>query len=438
MHGIPGMSRRSVPAFVSIQIAASAFSAVMWALLGHVATIDYVANAQSVLGLGQAAHLCVSLGLPTVLPNQARKCIGNPDKSLYAGPLRLLTFISAGALLLSLTGLALSTRATELRTPALAGQLTAFLVSSLTLQQVGRIESRLKLYAIAVIAGAAAPLIWIISALISEPPLAYFVVSIGLTALSVMLIFRISAFARTLAPDIAPRDAFDASLPALRVSGPLIVHMSAYGILSQGVRFTTALKRMPDSAVVTGGYMMLLFTISTTLVGGTNGILGVDIQTAQGQRFPAILPRLGKVYAAIGAGSGVVIAATASLSIVTRVFPGFIPAGKYGYWFILLSVALAGYFLNSSLVLRAEQTLWLSGITTGVLAIYLLTSLLYGTTANDLLVIFALAFIILHLAVALLGIVATPEARCAIFRANAWILGAYVLGVGAGVGIRLI
>lgn len=428
------MSSRSVPIFVSIQVAASGLSAVLWAILGHVGSVTYVATAQSVLAVGQASHLCLSLGLPTILPNQARKAESLQEPRVYAAPVVLLSLICSLVLGLSVVALGLQFAFSGASTIPLSGALAAFLVSSLTLQQLGRIQSSSMLYTAAVMMGPVIPVIWIVMALLfgGLGGLEYLFVGVGLSVLCVVLVSRMLLFARSLDPSISLLVCIRESRSALRVSTPLIVHLSAYGVLTQGVRLTAAMRRLPSTGIVTAGYMMLLFTISTTLVGGTNGVLGVDIQTAHKDALRAVLGRAAKIYTAVGVAAGVVIAIVVSVPWVSTIFPGFIPATNYGFLFVLLSVALAGYFLNSSLVLRAERTASLSLISASVLVICLAASFMVSPTNASLLLVFTLAFMGLHCLTALLSIKSLPGFRRSIACANSWILLGYILGACAG------
>jgi hypothetical protein len=227
-------------------------------------------------------------------------------------------------------------------------------------QQVARIERRLGLLAVATLTNLLLPAGWLAAALATgSPSWSAVLLSAGFLAYSVLAGRAIGG---------ADRVRLRTLLPILRRSAPLVPHLLAFGLLAQGIRFTSGLSATP-AVLLQAHFVMTFLGMGMTVLSAVQSIVSVDVQVASAEGLPRASRRSLGVLTASGAITGAVVVGVYA-SPLRGLFAG--AAAPDGLLLVALALPLplqGVYFALNNLYLRAERTVELAAAscTTAVL-----------------------------------------------------------------------
>ncbi|WP_273653632.1 hypothetical protein [Cellulomonas fimi] len=372
-----------------VQLAGAAATFACWAVVSIVADNRTESAAATALAVASVVAVVVSLGIPPMLPTEARERATGSGTSVTA---TICAAVSCGMCLSGLVVAAFPGRAVLALTLGQAGLLSL----STLVQVVARLRN--------------APRQMVVAAL---PPL---VLPAG-TALTSALGggLRLGALG-TCAAGVAV--AIVVARPYLRHSRSprphalkrqlgrsllLVPHLVAFAIIVQGLRLSGAV--IANGAVpVPLHHLALAAGVATTVLASVHGLLTVDVQLAGEDDLTSAVTRAGRRYAALGAGCGALVLLGVAL------LPIALPEARHPDLDVQLMLAavfpaMTAYYATSAGLLRRGSTAQISATSIIVAAVLLSSSVaLHGDVVRLAVGLFLVAALALAPVACLLGL----------------------------------
>lgn len=346
------MARTRQLGLLAIQFGGGISGLVLWALLSQTAVFR-VDEASRALAVGMVLYLPVTLGLPFLLPNHYRASDLQPDAARFS--IAVVVANGSAALVAGATFRALGEDV-----GALACTLAGLIAVSATLQQVSRIRMSLLGMAVASTYTVALPGGVLLAASVGESNWLTQMIMAALAGLVVGMLLRERRTLRRRGRRGLPINTLSRALP-------LLPHMAAFAVLTQGIRVPYTLAREP---MVPEHTVMLFVGFALAVITGVNSLLTVNIQVAAESRVRLAMRQNLPRYLGLGLLGAIGIVATYG-SPARELFAGSEPLSA-------LSLAMLGsvppafsvYFFSTAILMRYGRSGRLATITVPVATAY--------------------------------------------------------------------
>lgn len=359
---------------LAFQFAGGIAGIIVWAILSQT-ELHLVDDASRALAIGMIVYLPLTLGLPFVLPNFYRGHAPQP-----AGARLSIALVVACATSSLVVGAVL--RGLSADTWALACTFAGLVAGSAALQQVSRIRRNLATMACSSIYNVALPGGVLLAHFLGSGTWLTQAVMASLACVVLLLLLRErQALAKPAPSEPVPS--------VIRLAVPLVPHMLAFAVITQGLRIPFAAADLPMAPAHT---VMLFVGLSLAVIMGINSLLAVGIQMAPESEVRAATRRNVPRYLTLGAAGFVGMLLTYGTP-VRAAFGGSEPLS----WPALLALcaiptAYSVYFLGTVFFLRYGRSLSLAAVSIPAAALYLGVSIpaaLMGATLGAQVAIYA-------------------------------------------------
>lgn len=342
-------------AIVGIQFGGGLLGFLTWAGLSHAASGRVVELGAHILAIGMLIYLPLTLGLPFLLPNFFRQ--NEVNGAAMANAAYSIRTIAVASLAAQVVGLILAAVGSGNGWPTnYAGPALVFgglICAGSTLQQMARIENRVGLMILGSSYNVSLPLVTLMCVRFTDSGLGLPVmISAGLASLGVI---QVLLCLRTVQRFDISHESRAEVRHVLATSLPLVPHLLAFGVLTQGLRIPTMFGSSTESTL-TAHFTMLFVGLSLAVVTGINSVLAVTIQRAAEDQVGSVLTLMSWAYGALG------LLASAALMCVYRspvrnLFDGAPQFSRIEIALLaFIPSAFCSYFFLSSLMIRYRRT----------------------------------------------------------------------------------
>jgi hypothetical protein len=377
--------------FVGVQLAGGVLGFAAWATLSGI-SLDAFNLASAALTVGMIVYLPLTLGLIAILPNYFRSGAGMNDAKVGRSVVRLVAIVGLST---SLLGVAIS--GGGLYTLGTATAFAGLVVTSTALQQVARISLSLPGMGLSALYPSALPLAAMIATSLLSADVEWVAVSVAMFTLCSVLAASAEMRGRSILRAHERETDSDGENPrladALKIGLPLVPHMLAFAVLTQGLRVPAVVTN--NGALLTSAtIIMLFFGLALSVIVAFNGFLGVTIQREDDSRVQLLMRRSSWAYAGLGLLGSIALPLAYSLFAVAW-FRGAATLGSLGLGLLgAIPPLLCLYFLATTVLLRARRTRTLALVTVPVAVGYVLLSTVTAAENPDVtsqLLVFVLA-----------------------------------------------
>lgn len=391
-----------------LQLLSGALAFAAWAVLSHNVGARVFADASLAYSWGVAAALPLTLGLPFLLPNFRRGAVGRQPSARTSWSLRTLSRCGVSALVLGwLAALAIVLLPTHppqrVSLIGPAATLAGYGCLATTLQVQARLHRRSLWMLFAVTTGAVLPVTWLCTGLLRGQRI--FLATTLLAALGFGLARLVKG---TEVANGSDSEQFSRR-SILRTALPLIPHMLAIALMTQGMRIAGSWSPQwsPEELRTLSGFTIIL-GLGFAVVSGVHGLMAVSIQQDDDQLLRKRLNRFAGGYAILGAASsaGVMFFLTTPLlGLLNGVAaPSLANVSMLG----LVPPLLSSYFFVSTLLVRRGHTGRVALVSTSAAVSYIATSLAFPDPAHSV-PVYALTFAVMPIAALVVAASVTHE-----------------------------
>tara|TARA_R100000365_G_C2747960_1_gene78500 strand:+ start:7208 stop:8482 length:1275 start_codon:yes stop_codon:yes gene_type:complete len=383
--------------FVGAQFASGFIAFGLWGIVSHSSDQSVFAQLQTALAVAMVIYLPISLGLPFLVANYARR---RDEAGLrqYSFAVRapLVTALAACAIAISIALLAPG----ELGGVSIALSTASAVSLSVLALQIARVNWSLAWLTVGTMLGIGLPLV---SVMASTRILGQEVISV--VAVSLAAISSIAAIYTLVLVRRFPWGLGTAAKRTLGLSLPLVPHLIVFGALTQGPRLTASIVGGDAELITQAAYVMQFMGIGFAALSSVHGVLAASLQSMPLSEFRLRSPRISWAYAGLGLVSSVAVV-LALMSPLASVFRGFAALSSFELASIALTFgALSGYYFQSTCLVRGERTAVLAAFSVPTSVLYFSLGFVVSGLGG-LMGIMALAFLTLHLLVGVYRVVA--------------------------------
>ncbi|MGX5772896.1 hypothetical protein ACWKWN_19335 [Microbacterium trichothecenolyticum] len=369
--------------------------------------------------------------MPFVLANFARgDDHEDPRRLALAGGLSVRLAIAASLVSVLLAGTSMAYP--PLAGIALSGSVAGATAMAAVVQQFARIRWSASWMALGLLGNIAVPLSWLLLGLAQVPTSLLVPLVAAVLALVAM---TQAAVVRSLDRPATARRGLLKEI--LRVSVPLVPHLLAFGIVTQGIRLTAVLSagvgHVGQESVAQASYVMAFVAVAFTTIASVHGLLSTTLQQTRRAELNRQLPLVGLAYGILGAFAAVALAIILATPI-RLIFKGFAQLELFEIGAIAaVPAALVCYYLQSTLLVRDSKTPTVSVISCTVVGLLLVLSNLFATSLTQLIGVYSVCVVLLQVGTSVINLLrlSGPERTPGYGKATMLSLVAYLPSIGA-------